>query len=260
MINKIVLIGAGNLATHLTIALNKSSKKVVQIYSRTRKSAKELADKISCKYTNNILEIDRNSDLYIIAVSDKAIENLLKTKVMNDKFIVHTAGSVNMNIFKNYTNNYGVFYPLQTFSKKREVDFSEIPMCIEANNDNNLNLLKTLSSEISKDIRLINSEQRKQIHLSAVFACNFVNHMYSIAYDLLEKNDVNFDILKPLITETTNKIYNNNPHDLQTGPAIRNDKKVIKNHIELLSHSKKYKKLYSFVSKSIYKFANKLNK
>lgn len=156
-----------------------------------------------------------------------------------------------MNIFDSLAQNYGVLYPVQTFSKEKEIDFSNVPICIEANNEFNNDILKQFSKKISSKVIKVSSVQRKNIHLSAVFACNFVNHMYNIAAHLLNEDDISFDILKPLISETAIKVMNNSPQDMQTGPAIRNDKIVIENHLESLNNDKELQKIYRFVSENI---------
>jgi predicted short-subunit dehydrogenase-like oxidoreductase (DUF2520 family) len=157
-----------------------------------------------------------------------------------------------MDILKSAAKNYGVFYPLQTFSKNKKADFKTIPICLEANNTSTLKVIQSLGKSISNNVRTINSEQRKVVHLSAVFACNFTNHFYAIASDILASKKLSLDILKPLIEETANKIKNNSPAKMQTGPAIRGDKKTMNAHLKLLEN-KEYKKLYKLMSESIMK-------
>lgn len=246
-----VFFGAGNLATHLASALQSSGHTILQIYSRTKESAKTLADKLNTNYTTDLNQITNTADIYVLALRDNVIEEILNKYDFTGKFAVHTSGSVNINIFKNHTKNYGVFYPLQTFSKLREVNFNNIPICIEANNKNNEKVLIQTGRQISNDVQLINSEQRKHLHIAAIFACNFVNNMYVISDEILRKNNISFDILKPLIIETAEKILKNKPIDVQTGPAVRNDQNLIKNHIDLLSYSPLFQKIYNFVSKNI---------
>lgn len=248
---KIVSIGAGNVATHLCKILKKSGQEILQIYSRTEKSAKELADKIKCDYAIDLKEINKEADIYIFSISDNAILQVLEKINIENKFFVHTAGSISMDIFKEKTNNFGVFYPFQTFSKNKEISFAEIPIFIEANTKENEISLKKIASKITKIQRVVNSEERKYLHLTAVFACNFVNSMYAVAEEILIENNLDFDFLLPLIKETAEKASQNSPLKVQTGPAVRNDKNVIDKHLKLLSHLPKYKKLYSFVSEII---------
>ncbi|MCK5822997.1 MAG: DUF2520 domain-containing protein [Bacteroidales bacterium] len=251
----IVFIGAGNLATNLSLTLKNAGFSIVQIYSRTEKSAKELAQKIDCDYTIDINNL-KKADIYFFSVGDKIIPKLLECNNFENKFIVHTAGSISIDVFKNITDNYGVFYPLQTFFKERIVDFKNIPICIEANNLKSLQLIEKIANDVSNDVRLINSDQRKIIHLAAVFACNFVNHLYSISADILNKGNIPFDILKPLIIETANKIIDNDPQKVQTGPAVRNDAQIIEKHLKMLDDDN-LKNIYRLISDDIFRMMNK---
>lgn len=253
---KIVIIGSGNVATHLGVALKKSNYSIVQVYSLHKSFAGKLAKDLKCKYTIDPLKIDKSADIYFIAVNDDAIVEVVKQLVLNEKIVVHTSGSVEMNILKPSSKNYGVFYPLQTFSKNTKVDFKTIPICIEANNSVTLKVLCSIAKNISGNVQKINSAQRKSIHLAAVFANNFSNHLYTIASSILASANVSFDILKPLIEETARKIKNSPPNETQTGPAIRDDKKTINNHLKMLSNKKEYQQLYSLMSKSIIEFNN----
>ncbi len=254
MTKKIVLIGAGNLATHLSKALIKEGNYICQVFSRTIESARELGVKIGINYTNNINEVYTNADIYIFSVSDRAIEQILKNiTVEENPLLIHTAGSIDMKIFKCYSKNYGVMYPLQTFSKKRLVNFREIPVCIEASNNESMEVIQQMSCSISDSVYKMKYDKRVYLHLSAVFACNFTNYMYSVANRILEQNDIPFDIMKPLIKETVSKVEDIPPVKAQTGPAIRNDKEVILKHKELLENNTDLQKLYTFVSNSIIK-------
>jgi len=247
----IVLVGAGNVATHLGLALIASGYNVIQVYSRTEEPARKLADKLSATITTDINNISGDADIYIIAVKDKAIEDITNQINISDKLIVHTSGSISIDILKNASGNYGVLYPLQTFSKNTEINFKTVPLCIEANTRLNENKLFSLARDISDNVHLITTKQRKSLHIAAVIACNFSNHMYFIAEDILKKENLAFDMLKPLIMETASKIEDNSPGDIQTGPAIREDQKIMDNHLEYLSCSPTYRDLYKMISKSI---------
>ncbi len=249
----IVLIGAGNVATQLGLALKEAKHTIVQVYSKRKSSADSLAKLLNCESTNSSEKIIKTADIYIIAVNDDAITDVVKQLQLSNQTVVHTSGSVEMNILKPSSKNYGVFYPLQTFSKNKKAKFKTIPICLEANNTNTLKALQSLGKSISNNVQIINSEQRKFIHLAAVFACNFTNHFYSIASDILESKKLSLDILKPLIEETANKIKTNSPSTIQTGPAIRGDTKTMDNHLKLLSNTE-YKKLYKLMSMSIIQF------
>lgn len=248
----IVVLGAGNVATHLSIALNKAGFFIKCIYSKTIESAKELALKVDSHYTNEISKIPIDADLYIISVKDEIIKELISKLNIKEGVIVHTAGSISMNVFEKQFETYGVFYPLQTFSKSRNIDFSNIPICIEASNKQLEIKLSNLASSLSNSVSLINSEKRKMLHLSAVFACNFANHMYSAASEILDQSGVSFDLLKPLIKETAQKAIESDPVKAQTGPAVRNDKSVIQKHLEMLKDNPEFENIYRFVSDSIF--------
>ncbi len=253
--NQIVFIGAGNVATNLASAFYKKITKNIHIHSRTEKSVKTLAEKLKCAYSSDFENIPINADLYVISISDDAIDEISKNEILKQKIdnnlVVHTAGSVSADVLKPLSENYGVFYPLQTFSKNKILDFINIPICIEASSGFIYNKLSKYASYISDDLRNISSEQRKYIHLAAVFANNFSNRMFAVAEEILKEKEINFDILLPLIEETFIKIKNSSPGKVQTGPAARNDAKIIENHLRLLDKNEELKKIYSFVSKNI---------
>ncbi|MBN2598792.1 MAG: DUF2520 domain-containing protein [Marinifilaceae bacterium] len=253
MIQKVVMIGAGNLATQLSLALHEHGIEILQVYSRTVESAKVLAGKLDCSFTISVKKIEKNADLYIFAVSDKALQPILDKWSVPIGNSVHTAGSIPADIFDNYAEDYGVFYPLQTFSKERKVDFSNVPICIESNSLKLQADLIELAGQISNSAHLVNSEQRKQLHLAAVFTCNFTNHMYSIGQKLLAEKDVDYELLKPLILETAQKALQLDPVSAQTGPAVRFDEEIMCAHEKALKDSPVFQKLYRFVSESIYK-------
>ena len=248
----IVLIGAGNLATRLGLRLQECKHRIVQVYSRTEKSARELAEKLNTDSTTHSADISPEGQLYLVLVSDRAVESLLSEIQFGGGLVAHTAGSLPMNVLKPFTANYGVFYPLQTFSKSREVDFTKIPICVEANSPENLDILRKLGNSISNDVREIDSTQRRQLHLSAVFVCNFVNHLYAIGDELLKEQGIDFDILKPLIAETAAKALEFSPKDVQTGPAVRFDRNVIERHMEMLKEHLQWNDIYKLLSESIH--------
>ncbi|GET29714.1 Rossmann-like and DUF2520 domain-containing protein [Prolixibacter sp. SD074] len=253
----IVLIGAGNLATRLGLRLKECNHRIVQVYSRTEKSARELADKLKTEWTTRVDEVSPEGQLYLVSVSDKAVEPLLCKIGFGKRLVAHTAGSMPLDVLQPFTDNFGVFYPLQTFSKSRAVDFSQIPVCIEANNPENLAILRKLGASISNDVREIGSEQRRQLHLSAVFVCNFVNHLYTIGEELLKEKEIDFDVLKPLIIETAAKVLEFSPKDAQTGPAVRFDRNVIDRHLEMLEEHPQWNDIYKLLSESIHQLHTK---
>ncbi len=247
----VVLIGSGNVSTHLGKALEKSGNNILQVYSKTSQAAKLLAAKLKSTFTTNLKELNPNADLYILSVKDDAIDSVLSQIKINNGIIIHTSGSVDMAVFENKFKRYGVFYPLQTFSKTKKVNFKNIPICLEANNSNVYEQLYVLANQISTKIHDIDSNQRKKLHLAAVFACNFSNYMYTISDAILTQNGIDTELLRPLIIETANKIKNNSPREMQTGPAKRHDLKIIENHLKLLESFPEYHSIYQILSKSI---------
>ena len=249
---EIVIFGSGNIATHLSSALVKSGHNIKQVYSRNIENAKELANKYNAMAIDDLSFIKNDAGLYIIAINDKEIGNLISKIDFEKKKVVHTAGSVPLSIFPKSIKEFGVFYPFQTFSKKRELKFSDIPICLEANVPEFERFLLGIARQLSDNVIKMNSEMRKQVHLSGVFACNFVNYLYNIAGDILSKNNIDENILKPLIRETADKIIDLPPLLAQTGPAVRNDTESIKKHLDLLSSSPEYERIYRLLSKGIY--------
>lgn len=255
---KIVFIGAGNLATCLSLAMKDRGMDVAQVFSRTMDSALALAGQIGCIATDSYDEIVRDADLYIISVSDKAIGSVLDniSKWGSDTMFCHTAGSVSMDIFKDYgIVNYGVLYPMQTFSKQKKVDFSKIPFFIEASDEEHVGMLKSVAETLSPKVFVADSAARKALHISAVFACNFANHMFDISSHLLAKHNIPFDVMLPLIDETAEKVHTIAPHKAQTGPAVRNDTNVMNNHIAMLEDEPELKEIYEKLSMNIRKWA-----
>lgn len=251
---KIVFIGAGHLAARLSQALKKAGYEIVQVFSRTEASAGKLAGTLQVPYTTDVSHIVTNAFLYIISVSDDAIESLVERLPLTDQLVVHTAGSVPMSIFTGRLTNYGVLYPLQTFSGIREVDFSRIPFFIEANTPNNLQLLENVSGMVSEKIYHASSELRMQLHLAAVFGCNFVNHLYHLAAQIAQQAGFGFGVLSPLILETAEKaVASGNPQNVQTGPAVRSDQEVMRKHLELLATRPEWQEIYTMLSNNIVK-------
>ena len=248
---KIVLIGSGNVAFHIAEMLKSIDINIYQVYNINNESGKKLAKKYNSKFTNNIIEIEPNADLYIIAIKDNFISELIDKLNINKGIIVHTSGTTDISVFANKFDNFGILYPLQTFTKNIKLNYKEIPFLIEANNDKTLSFINNIARSISESVIEANSEQRKTIHIAAVFACNFTNYLYSIADDLLEKQNLNFELLKPLIKETTRKAIESKPKKNQTGPAKRKDIVVINRHLETLKGNNEIQKLYGMISDMI---------
>jgi len=243
------IIGSGNLACHLALALHQAGNQIIQIISRNEMAGNELALQVSASYQNDISQI-KESDFNIFCVSDDAIFSLAKKLPKTNAIVLHSAGAISINVLEDF-ENFGVFYPLQTFNKNRKLDFSEIPICIEANNVKTFQKIESLAKSISNKIIPMNSEKRKAVHLAAVFANNFTNHLVGIAEDILKENEVSTDILFPLLKETFEKIKSNGATESQTGPALRGDEKTIQNHLELLTKHPKRKEIYELISKAI---------
>ena len=244
----VVVLGTGNVGTHLINAfLENSSIELVQVYSRKKSSLNLFSNRVD---TTNSLNSLKSADVYIIAISDDAISEFSSQLNLKNKLVVHTSGGASIDILRTNANK-GVFYPLQTFSKNEKIDIKSIPICVETDNNEDLLLLEKLASHISDNVFIIDSEQRKYLHIAAVFANNFVNHLYKIGFDICSENNVPFEALYPLIQETALKIESAYPSEVQTGPAMRNDKNIIKKHLNLLSDDNK--KLYRLLTESIQK-------
>lgn len=255
---KVSIIGSGNVAQHLILALlnaeNSGSKiELVEAFSRNAASLTDLLDFDKITTDLNLL---KPADLYIIAVSDNAIQSVSDELPFKNKLVAHTSGTTEIDVI-NDNNRKGVFYPLQTFSKTKSVDFSTIPICLESQNATDLHTLETVAKAISNATHIINSEQRKALHVSAVFVNNFVNHLYQIGEQICLENQVPFKILKPLILETADKIMTLSPEEAQTGPAKRGDDETINAHLNFLKDENQ-KNIYQLLTQSILAHGKKL--
>lgn len=248
---KIVLLGSGNLATHLGPALQNVGHELLQVWSRNEVHAKILADKLHAEAISKLANVSTDADLYLIAVKDDAIRKVAEGLPINSRLVVHTSGSSDLSIFEGIAYKYGVLYPAQTFSKVKEVDFKTIPISIEGNSAEVLGTLRNIARSLSNKVVEMNSIQRKVLHLAAVFACNFTNHLYHIADQLLTNQGLDFDLLRPIILETAEKIQSNRPKDVQTGPAVRNDRATMDKHIQLLAENPQVLALYQDISRFI---------
>ena len=256
---KIIFIGAGNLAVNLAKELYSKGFKIAQVYSRTQESAEALAQQVDARAITDLHLVEPDADLYIFAVKDAVLEDLLATMPATSGVWAHTAGSVSLSVFQNYHRNFGVIYPFQTFSKNRQVNFREIPLLLEASNAESFTVLSNLSEKISDSVISLSSEKRKYIHLCGVFACNFVNHLYAVSETILASQNIPFDILLPLIDETARKVHELSPREAQTGPAVRYDQNVIERHLSLLEGTD-FKAIYDLLSKNIHEINLKKNK
>ncbi len=250
-IQSIVIIGAGNVAWHLGTALKAKKLKILQVLGRTNETARELAGLLKAEYTLNFERININADLYIIAASDDAIGEIIKKLSLDKQLVVHTAGSIPMSVFKERFTNYGVLYPLQTFTKNRKICIDEVPVCIEANEQENLDKLVQLAKIITRRVFIMDSEKRAKLHLAAVFACNFTNHMYAVAERILEKETIDFSILHPLIIETALKAAVMKPSEAQTGPAVRKNRLLMDKQMKMLEKDPALRAIYQILSENI---------
>lgn len=244
----IVIVGAGNVAWHLAKELQKKEQNIIQVYNRSVEGALSLSRRLKCDFTTRIEDLNRDADLYILAVKDSVIEEVSASLDLKNKLVVHTSGAIEQNVIK--YNRRGVLYPLQTFSKEKKLNFKNIPFCIEAVKSEDYNTLMRLATLLSPMVYNINSHQRKVLHVAAVFACNFSNYMYMISDDILGKESIPLDILHPLIKETASKITKHAPKDVQTGPAVRKDKSTIDAHLNYLKEGDYYD-IYKLLTENI---------
>ncbi|APD07267.1 hypothetical protein UJ101_01756 [Flavobacteriaceae bacterium UJ101] len=253
---KVVILGAGNVASHLTRALLDSTVQVAQIYNRTLEKAEAIAKPYNLAYTDKISELQK-ADLYIISTSDDAVEEVSYHIPFENALVVHTAGSLGIDSLKGRYRK-GVLYPLQTLSIDKGIRYEKVPFFIEAEKDEDFKELEKLMLKVSEKVHRITAEQRAKLHLSAVFVCNFVNYMYSIGDKLVQEAGLPFETLIPLIDETCQKIHEMTPLEAQTGPAKRNDQLIIDKHLEMLKDHNDLARLYTVMTKGILKQQDEL--
>ncbi|MBS1520548.1 MAG: DUF2520 domain-containing protein [Bacteroidetes bacterium] len=254
---RITIIGSGNVATHLAAAFKNAGHAIVQVHSRDMHNASLLAYHVKAEAIDNLAQINPETDLFVIAVKDDAIEPIVAELAKYNKLVVHASGATSLQALQKHTQNAGVFYPLQTFSKTRELNFNTVPLCIEGANEKITSTLNELAYTVSQNVYRVNSEQRKTLHLAAVFACNFPNYLYHIAQQLLAEKQLPFDMLRPLILETAEKVQEHLPADVQTGPAVRNDEKTMASHLEQLQQNPDLQAIYKLLSQGIIKMDNR---
>jgi predicted short-subunit dehydrogenase-like oxidoreductase (DUF2520 family) len=233
----VTIIGTGKVAFHLGKRFVEKGVHIQQIIGRNADKAAWLASILSTNFETNFRKIKADSDIYIIAVSDAAIPSVAEqlSQTLDNQLVVHTSGSISSTILQPYFKNYGAFYPLQTFSLESQPDFDNIPIFINATPPQYLEFLKGFGEKISNKIYELEDDKRVVLHIAAVFVNNFTNQLFKMAYDILEKENLSFDVLKPLIQETVNKIHHYAPSDMQTGPAKRGDLITIEKHLNYLN-------------------------
>lgn len=250
---KIVLIGSGNIATHLGKAFADAGHQIMQVYSHTIANAHALAIALSSEGIADLKDINQGADFYLLAVSDHVLSEVVDSLPKEITGVVaHCSGGTDISLLSQF-KSYGVIYPIQSFSKHKDLDLQHTPFAVEANNTNSYELLYGLASEISDHVFPCNSQQRLALHVSAVFANNFSNALFQIAFELLRAHDLSFDLIRPIIRETAEKVQNHEPKDVQTGPAVRNDKTTMSTHFNFISSHPDWQLIYQKMSDLIIK-------
>lgn len=247
---KIALIGSGNVATVLGRLIVKNGHQVCQVISRDMEHAKLLAEELGSGYADFDGMPDHSADLFIIAISDAALDHFFVKGAISDKIVVHTAGSVSKDILQNFASHYGVLYPLQTLRKEMQ-EIPPIPLLVDGSDEETTRFIEAFARSISNDVQRVTDEQRLKLHAAAVVVSNFTNHLYAIAEDFCVKENVSFDLLKPLILETAMRIHHASPSQVQTGPAIRKDVHTLDKHLRLFTAHPKLRTMYLRLTDSI---------
>ncbi len=248
---RVVIIGAGNVATVLGRKIKKAGHDIIQVVNRSMSSAKALADELGCAASNNLTEIDKTGEIFLVAMSDAALNELKEKINVGDKIVVHTAGSVNKDVLKDVSSNYGVIYPLQSLRKENNDESIVIPLLIDAINDYSIEKINAFARSISPVVSYTQDEQRLKLHIGAVLTSNFSNHLYCLALDYCNKENIDFSLLQPLIEETATRLKEHSPCDMQTGPAERKDVITLDKHLRLLTTHPKLRTLYLRMTDSI---------
>lgn len=252
-IKSVSIIGAGNVATHLATALFSKGIQISEIWSWHLTNAEELAKKTNATVCVTLPELKTNVDLIILAIKDDSVSTMINQLPKGIQAIVHTSGGLNMNVLSAASENIGVFYPLQSFKKEDSVDWLTIPICVEGNNEKIAKQLFSLGSKLSETVQQVNSTQRKKLHIAAVIANNFTNYLYSVSYDIIKDAGLSFSLLLPLIQLSVKKLNTDDPFLHQTGPAKRNDLKLINDHLDALKDDQDVAQLYQYLSDMVIK-------
>lgn len=249
---KVVFVGAGNLATNLAVALQQAGHTILQVFSRTARSASALAERVGVPAVTDLSLLDHHADIYIVSITDSALSTFDYSVFPSQALVVHTAGSIPMDVIP--LQHRGVFYPMQTFSRQRIVPFDQIPLFIEAATDDDTRLLLQLAHTINHKVYQLTSADRLYLHLAAVFCSNFVNHCYTMSADILRQHGgLPFSVMLPLIDEVAAKVHSVSPREAQTGPAVRHDENVIRHHQALLADHPDLQQIYTILSDCIQK-------
>lgn len=248
----VVLVGAGGVASSVGPALLKAGHKVSAVWSRRLASASLLGQKLNTEFSTSLETLPKDADVYVVAVADEGVADVARRLyVPEGALCIHTAGSLPMSVLSGMAKWYGVFYPMQTFSREREVDFDTVPCFIEASSNAAMRQLRKFAASLSSRIFELSGKGRARLHVAAVFACNFTNHCYALAEELLKSSELPFELLLPLIDETTKKVHTLSPRLAQTGPAVRGDKAVMTAHMEALMGDRIKARLYKLMSDDI---------
>ena len=250
---RITIVGSGNVATHMAAAFKNAGHRIIQVYSRNIQHASLLAYHVGAEAVDKFDQIKPEADIFIISVKDDAIAEIAGALAVHGKLLAHTSGATDLLALVKYTDKAGVFYPLQTFSKTKELDFRTVPLCIEGADEAIEKQLVELARTVSNNVYKVDSEQRRVLHLAAVFACNFPNYLYAAAQRLLSGSNMQFEMLRPLILETAEKVQTSFPALVQTGPAVRNDENTMQAHMDMLEDEPELRNIYSLLSQEIIK-------
>lgn len=247
----IILLGSGNVAAHLGPALKKAGYRISQVYSPNLENAAALASRLEARPVNQLEEVSPEADLYLVMLKDDALAEIADKLKLSGKLVIHTAGSGSIELLEACSSRRGVLYPLQTFSRSVPMELSQIPFFIESSVADDLPLIRELAAALSERVYEADSATRKQIHLAAVFASNFTNHMYAIASALMKDADIPFDVLAELMVQTTRKALQTAPLEVQTGPAVRFDAAVLESQLKLLTGNRDWQRIYRNISSDI---------
>ena len=246
---KIAIVGYGNLGFHLLNHLQTAGHSITQIFTRD-KSKYQLSGNTT-EFISDLKMLNSDADVYLLSVKDDALIEVASQITLDKKIVAHCSASVEMEVLQHCTENFGVFYPLQSFTRNVAIDFTHIPILIEGVNEKTITVLKEIASSLSEEVLQVNQQQRLAVHVAAVFANNFSNHLFSVAEEILNKENISYKILLPLIEETVRKVKEHSPSQIQTGPAIREDEKTIAKHLDYLSSNEELQKLYALLTVKI---------
>lgn len=258
-IMRISIIGNGNLAQSIAQIFFKTSQELVEMYAPNFSALSVFCKTVNAQPLKELSKLNTNIDILIIAITDSAIRQVV-TEIPKGNFVLaHTSGSIAMDVFEEANvKNYGVFYPLYSFLKAQAEDFSEIPIMLESVNETSNKWLHRLANKLSNNISVVNSQDRKKYHMAGILVNNFTNHLWAICQEMLDNSGLAFENLKPILKETANNAMKSEQlYDLQTGPAKRNNQKIINSHIELLEDNKDLQELYQCMTRLITKKHNK---